>query len=263
MIKTHSHKMIFAQDNTPQNKTEESLITVCISLYNYESQIVETLQSVSEQTQAIIDLVVVEDCSTDASLPVAVRWLQAHSIRFNQIRLLQHTENKGLSAARNTAIAASTTPYVFILDADNLLYPRCITRCVEALDADSQASVAYPIIEKFGEEQALISNVVWNPERFKRENCVDAMSLIRKDALVAVGGYSELKAVGKLGWEDYDLWCKFIDQDFYGVPVPEILARYRTHSTSMLNSISNRKENIARLQQEMMQLHPWLDLSVT
>ena len=91
---------------------------------------------------------------------------------------------------------------------------------------------------------------------------VDAMSLIRKESLVAVGGYSELKAVGKLGWEDYELWCKFIDQDLYGVPVPEILARYRTHHTSMLNSVSNQKENIDQLHQELMSLHPWLDLPV-
>ena len=115
--------MIFAQD-----EIQSSPVTVCISLYNYENHIVETLESVSAQTHSVIDLVVVEDCSPDGSLEVALRWLQEHSLRFNAIRLLQHTENRGLSAARNTAIAASVTPYVFILAADHLLFPRCIAR---------------------------------------------------------------------------------------------------------------------------------------
>jgi len=258
MLKTHPHRSLFSQAGI-----SPSLVTVCISLYNYQSHIVETLQSVFDQTQLPLDLVVVEDCSTDDSLLVAKAWMQQNAERFGAVCLLQHDENSGLSAARNTAIAASNTPYIFILDADNILYPRCVTRCIEALEADLEAIAAYPIIEKFGEEQALIGNVVWNPERFKRENCIDAMSLLRRDSLIAVGGYSELTAVGKLGWEDYELWCKFIDRGLYAVSVPEILARYRTHKTSMLNSVSNQDDNIRQLHREMMSLHPWLELPVS
>lgn len=261
MIETHARTIIFAK-----NGTLSSQVTVCISLYNYQQHIVETLRSVYAQTHSALDLIVVEDCSTDDSLAIAHRWLTANAQRFNSVYLVQQAQNQGLSAARNTAIEMSVTPYVFILDADNLLYPRCVERCVEALDAaiadNQQAAVAYPIIEKFGEMPALIGNVVWDRDRFKRKNCIDAMSLISRRALMAVGGYSELAAVGKLGWEDYELWCKFIDSGFYGVPVAEILARYRTHKTSMLNSISNQQGNIERLHKEMMQLHPWLDLPI-
>ena len=257
MLKMHSYRVVF--DKASGNRCP---VTVCVSLYNYQHHIVETLQSVYHQTQRSLNLVVVEDCSTDSSLVVAVDWLKAHAQRFESVYLVQHEENRGLSAARNTAVKLSDAPYVFILDADILLYPRCVERCLAALEADRLASVAYPIIEKFGEEQALIGNVVWNLDRFKRENCVDAMSLIRRESLMKVDGYSERSAVGKLGWEDYELWCKFIDHGFYGVPVPEILARYRTHSASMLNSVSNRKENISQLHREMMKLHPWLELPV-
>ena len=255
MMETHAYTAIFSQEGTLPSQ-----ITVCISLYNYQHHIVETLQSVYEQTHQTIDLIVVEDRSTDDSLVTTKRWIEENKQRFNTVCLAQHKQNQGLSAARNTAIGISTTPYLFILDADNLLYPRCVERCLEALEADPQAALAYPIIEKFGEEQALIGNVVWDRDRFKHRNCIDAMSLIRRQSLVEVDGYSELAAVGKLGWEDYELWCKFIDQGFYGVPVPEILARYRTHKTSMLNSISNQQNNIDRLHREMMQLHPWLEL---
>ncbi len=174
MNNSHEYTVIFFQEGILSSQ-----VTVCISLYNYQQHIVETLQSVHKQTQLKLDLVVVEDRSTDDSLAIAKHWLEDNKQRFNTVHLAQHNQNQGLSAARNTAIGISTTPYVFILDADNLLYPRCIERCLEGLEADPQASVAYPIVEKFGEEQALIGNVVWDRDRFKRRNCVDAMSLIR------------------------------------------------------------------------------------
>ena len=256
MLTVSPHQFIFSQvdERTP------SKVTVCISLYNYQNYITETLDSVQQQTQSALDLIVVEDHSPDHSLAFAKDWMLRHAERFNTVHLVQHEQNQGLSAARNTAISLSKTPNVFILDADNLLYPRCIQRCQAALEADLQASVAYPIIEKFGEERGLMGNVVWTRDRFKQRNCIDAMSLIRRQSLVTVGGYSVLNAVGKLGWEDYQLWCKFIDRGFYGVPVPEILARYRTHKISMINSVSNRPDNIEKLHQEMMQHHPWLEL---
>lgn len=254
MMAAYPHRLIFSKA-----ATTVSSVTVCVSLYNYQQHIVETLMSVYHQTQENLNLVIVEDCSTDDSLAIAENWLQAHAHGFNRVCLVQHGENSGLAAARNTAIHISNTPYVFILDADNVLYPRCMERCVEALKTDTQAAVAYPIIEKFGEMQGLIGNVVWNPDQFKRENCIDAMSLIRREALNAVEGYSEMV---DMGWEDYELWCKFIDSGFYGVPVPEILARYRTHAASMLNRVSNQATNRKRLQRDMMARHPWLELSV-
>lgn len=252
MLKEHPNSVLLSKPATQSAK-----VTVCISLYNYQDYIVETLESVKTQTLECFDLIVVEDRSTDDSLIVAGGWLQRHGARFNRVELVRHEQNAGLARARNTAIARIETPYVFILDADNLLYPRCIERCVEALENDPAAAMAYPMIEKFGGEQGVMGNVVWERSRFLKQNCIDAMSLIRRDVLAQVEGYSTMNVSG---WEDYELWCKFFDVDSYGIKVPEILAKYRTHSVSMLNSISNREDNIRQLHREMLELHPWLQL---
>ena len=159
MLQVHPYQFIFSQVGE-----QLSQVTVCISLYSYQDYITETLESVQQQTQLDLDLIVVEDRSTDNSLAVARDWMTRHAKRFNSVHLVQHEQNQGLSAARNTAISISKTPNLFILDADNLLYPRCIERCLAALEADPQASLAYPIIEKFGEEPGLIGNVVWTRE---------------------------------------------------------------------------------------------------
>ena len=255
MIKEHPHTILFSQ-----SATTSAEVTVCISLYNYQQYIVETLESVNSQTLQCLDLIVVDDRSTDNSLALAGEWMQQNAERFNRIKLIRHEQNQGLSITRNTAILQTGTPYIFILDADNLLYPRCLERCLEALTFDPNAAVAYPIIEKFGSEQALMGNVVWERSQFLKQNCIDAMSLIRKSALLQVNGYSFLNAIGPLGWEDYELWCKFIEANLYGISVPELLARYRIHDASMLHSTSNQDDNVRALRQEMQKHHSWLKL---
>ena len=258
MILEHPHSVLL---ETLSDQTSD--VTVCISLYNYEQHIVETLESVKGQTLAPLDLLVVDDCSTDDSLTTAQTWLQTNTETFNKVKLVRHQNNQGLSWARNTAILLAETSFLFMLDADNLLYPRCLQRCLEALFSDPKAAMAYPLIEKFGEDEEIIGNVVWERSQFLRGNCIDAMSLIRRSALLQVGGYSYLEAIGPLGWEDYDLWCKFIDVGLYGIPISEILARYRTHSASMLQSVSNQADNVKCLHREMRKLHPWLELEMT
>ena len=100
-------------------------VTVAISLYNYEQYIIECLESVKSQTISNLDLVIVDDCSIDSSLQLARNWLFKYGDRFNKYMLVHHKSNRGLSSTRNTAFTMARTKYVFVLDADDLLYPRC------------------------------------------------------------------------------------------------------------------------------------------
>jgi glycosyltransferase involved in cell wall biosynthesis len=229
-----------------------SQVTVCISLYNYQDYIIETLESVYRQTLATIDLLIVDDGSVDHSTALAQQWLEQRQARFNAARLIRHVENSGLAAARNTAIDIVETPFVFILDADNHLYPRCVSRCLEVLEA-TDAAFAYPLIEQFDGVQGIIGNLVWSQERLAQQNYIDAMSLVRRSAVLSVGGYTPMR-----GWEDYDLWCKLAEQGQMGILVPEILARYRVHPLSMLRGTTNRNGTIEQVKATMLERHPWM-----
>ncbi|ACK69698.1 glycosyl transferase family 2 [Gloeothece citriformis PCC 7424] len=246
MIQIHPFIKIF-------EKTSDltSQVTVCISLYNYRNYILETLDSVYNQTLDLLDLIVVDDCSKDDSLTVTLSWLEKNSQRFNKAQLVQHQTNNGLAYSRNTAIGLAQTPYVFILDADNLLYPRCIMQGLEALES-SKAAFAYSIIEKFGAMEKIIGNQSWSKEQLAYGNYIDAMALIKKTSLEAVDGYSHIQ----YGWEDYDLWCKFAEKNFYGILVPEILVRYRVHPESMTKTTTQQK--IESISKELKKRHPWL-----
>lgn len=231
------------------------LVTVTISLFNYEKHVPACLDSVAAQTLGPIEILVVDDCSTDASPRVVTHWLEENGPRFTRYRLLHHRRNQGLAHARNTAFAHAAAPLVFVLDADNILYPPCLDRLYAALQT-SEASFAYCYAEAFGEKTGLINLKPWNPNSFSENNHIDAMVLLRKSVWEQVGGYSTDMPV--MGWEDFDLWFKIARAKGWGIQVPEILTRYRVHATSMLNAITNHNGDLlwAHLRTKYPELFP-------
>ena len=69
-------------------------------------------------------------------------------------------------------------------------------------------------------DRALISGVSWQRQTFQQGNVIDAMALIRRQAWRHVGGYSHIPD----GWEDFDFWCKLIEDGWHGVLCPQRLA---------------------------------------
>jgi glycosyltransferase involved in cell wall biosynthesis len=215
---------------------EDSAVTVAVSLYNYRDYVLTCLESAKAQTINDLDLIVVDDCSSDGGKDVVARWLKENNERFGRCTLVRHVENRGLAAARNTAFTRAGTQYVFVCDADNILYPRCLQQLASALDTTG-ASFAYCQLEKFGAMSGLENIHSWNAASLRTGNRIDGMVLLRRSVWDAVGGYSYDMPV--MGWEDFDLWFKIARMKGWGVQVPEILARYRVHMDSMIHSVTN------------------------
>ena len=229
-------------------------VTVAVSLYNYAQFVDACLNSVQAQTHGPLELIVVDDASgDDNSLAVAEAWLAAHAERFERVLLLRHRRNQGPSAARNTAFFNSYGAFVFVLDADNMIYPRAIGRLLEVMQADGEFAAAYSQSELFGAEHRLGPADVWSPERLKRGNYLDVMALVSRRAWEKVAGYSDMDH-----WEDYDFWCKFVEQGLAAAFVPEILCRYRVHGASAVRTANPKV--FAELTVRMLRRHPWLEL---
>ena len=233
----------------------DDLVSVAISLYNYARFLPECLESVAAQLHQNLELIVVDDASDkDNSLSVAMAWLSAHTGRFARTLLLRHRRNQGLAQARNTAFGAAQGQYVFVLDADNALYPRAIGRLLGVARREAFPAV-YSQLEFFGTQSCLGLADLWDSERLRYGNYVDAMALVSKRAWRNAGGYTHLDG----GWEDYDFWCTFVGQGLSAAYVPEILCRYRVHGESMLHT-----QHLLYAEQLGVQLamrHPWLRLA--
>lgn len=108
---------------------ELSLVSVVIVTYNSASTIVETLDSIYEQTYKKIELVISDDCSTDSTLSICEEWIEGHRDRFENVRLLKVEKNTGISANLNRAIREAGGVWIKSLAGDDLLAPNCIDEC--------------------------------------------------------------------------------------------------------------------------------------
>ncbi|SHG35881.1 Glycosyl transferase family 2 [Flavobacterium fluvii] len=91
-----------------------AFFSIIIPLYNKEKYIENALKSILKQTVTDYEIIIVDDGSTDKSREIASKYVS------NKIRIIDHFENKGLSAARNTGIKNAKSNYVTFLDADDL-----------------------------------------------------------------------------------------------------------------------------------------------
>ncbi|MBV2352138.1 glycosyltransferase [Synechococcus sp. HK05] len=234
---------------------------VCISLHNYGSRICNALESVlAQQACASIELIVVDDASTDDGVDVALDWMQRHQHSFARCLLLQHLDHGGLAAARNTSFSAATSSWCFVLDADNTLEPLALAHCgALATNAHEQCGVVHSLIRVVAEQgsddqRSLVSYLPWQKELFRRGNYIDAMALVRRDAWRAVGGYVHSVE----GWEDFDFWCLLVEAGWHGVLCPEVLATYTSHIRSMTQRITVK--GLYRASRFLQSRHPWLNL---
>ncbi len=241
------------------DRLRPSRVTVVVPVHDYAHLVVEALDSVRDQTMADLDLIVVDDASSDDSLEVVRRWLDEHSSRFHRMLLVSHSTNGGVACARNLGFELADTPWVLPLDADNQLLPTCCDRLLDAIESTG-AAFAYPRLLHFGESSELLTtdqvrnHLPYSAQRLVVSNYIDALTLVRTDAWRAAGGYR----LGLLGWEDYDMWCRLAELGLAGIEVTEDLARYRVHETSMLHSVTRHHDEAVRA--AITEQHPWLRL---
>lgn len=98
-------------------------ISVIVPVYNVENYLEACIQSIWAQDFHDFELILVEDASTDGSLELCRRLRDASG---GMLRLLEHPGNRGLSAARNTGIAAATGKYITFVDSDDMLCPNAL-----------------------------------------------------------------------------------------------------------------------------------------
>jgi len=236
---------------------ERPRVSVLLTVYNHAELVGAAIRSIALGELRDVELVAVDDGSLDESAE-AVRqacaeapWLSA--------KLVRRSANSGLPAvSRNLAFEHARGELLFVLDADNIALPHGPEKLLAALDEDPEAGFAYGIIEKFDSRGSigLVSWLDWEAERLRYGNYIDAMALIRRSALEAVGGYPTQVVLA--GWEDFALWLAMAEHGIRGVRLPDFVGRYRVSQTSMLSvmNIDQSSAWTALLRNYPKTLHP-------
>ena len=233
-----------AQRQPSQDSPPEPRIAVIIPCFNDGPLITETLDSIREPEP--IDVVVVDDHSTDAATSDLYPHLEARGYR-----VLRHARNCGQGVARNTGLASTTAPYVFNLDADDLLLPGVLTAMAALLDAHPDASVCYGDYEEFGAREGVRRTApMLDPYRAAYVNKWPGLAMFRRATLVAVGGWPTTR-----GHEDWGLWMTLAERGDKALHTGGVVFRYRV---SMERSFARHRQDHVAVYRDLKQRHPEL-----
>jgi GT2 family glycosyltransferase len=208
-------------------------VSVVIPCYNSAAFLGECLRSVLAQDFAAWEAIVVDDCSTaDDPAPMV------EDFRDARIRILRHSANRGLGAARNTGFEAAKADRVLPLDADDLLAPSFLRRLVSLLDSDPALDCAFTDFELFGAKSGVRAMRVEPLGVLTRYQWLPGAGVLLKRALwERAGKYSEERIL-RLGNEDWDFWLRAARGGFRATHVAEPLYLYRQHAQSMSQGLS-------------------------
>lgn len=220
----------------------QPLVSVICTCYNHEKYIRAALESVAGQTYAPVELVVIDNASTDASLHRIEAFCDEHP----GVRIVRNADNKGLCRAFNQGLGMTTGKYVIDLSGDDLLLPERIARQVaffESMPEDygvvfSNAQYLNPEgvplhfhypVDLNGRTTAMVpSGDVYREILEKYFICTPTM-MMRRTVLVTLGGYDEA-----LTYEDFDFWVRSAVICRYGYQ-DEVLTQKRLLPDSLSN----------------------------
>lgn len=195
------------------------LVTCIVPVFNGERYLRETLDSVFGQTHSNMEVIVVDDGSTDASAEIASADPRVQCLR---------QANAGHAAARNRGLSSATGEYVSFVDADDLWHREKIARQLERLEARADLDVVFTWLENFWSPDA-------DPAARPAESAFQPVPgytsvtmLARRDVFHRVGEFDVSLAHGN----DRDWFCRAVEQGVVLEMMTEVLVRRRLHASN-------------------------------
>ncbi len=220
--------------------TENPLVSVLMPAYNQAEYVSEAIESLLTQTYTNWELAIVDDGSPDNVAEVVKKYTDSDPrIKF------YHTENGGVSAARNYAAAQTSGELILPLDADDTFDPEYMELCVKIFREDPSVKVVYCNWQMFGDRtdssplgyngyaDLLTSNTIFSAAMYHRED------------FNRIGGYDTQIP---FGFEDWDFWISLLDPDSEVYQIPRKLFNYRIKDASRSSDVN--VENNQRITRE-------------
>lgn len=248
----------------------EPLVSIVALNYNNYDYVLDTLESISNQTYRSIELIIVDDFSTDNGLRLIEEWLPKCSL---PVRVIKHEKNLGVCSVCNSGLSYANGKYIAMLATDDVLYPDRIKRQVELLEeSSSDVCGIYSDMTIINEKGAItgdsffsliqadkdVLNELFDMEPIGRiaflikKNVFPAPSMMyKKEYIVKVGGWDE-----KLFFEDLDMNLRLTRAGYKFLWSEEKLVQYRYTQVSM-----SRKPSLRFLESHLAAINKYRHLS--
>lgn len=228
------------------------LISVVLPVFNGEGTVRETIQCVLDQTLQDLELIVVNDGSTDRTAELL------DQIQDPRVKVFSF-KNAGLSASRNRGLALANGDYISFIDADDLWAPQKLASQAALMEQSDQTAVVYSwtdFINGAGEFLHAGTHARSSGNLYKQlfiANFLESGSnvMIRREALVAVGGFDESLTAA----EDWDCFLKLARHHSFAV-VPEVHVFYRQPAASMSSNFLRQEKECLRVINRALQATP-------
>ncbi|WP_066459824.1 glycosyltransferase [Castellaniella caeni] len=230
------------------------LVSVCIASYNHQDYIEECIESVLNQTYENVEIIVIDDVSTDDSYALVLDLFKRFADR---IRCERNPKNLGVSLTSNRALSLARGQYVALLGSDDRMCADRIARQVQFLESRQEVVACFTavrVIDAHGETQAALDAVadmfaqpIYNlRKQLFSGNFLNAPSaMVRADVFRQIGWFSPFL----LYTQDYDAWLRLLDHgEIHRIDEP--LTEYRVHGTNL--SFSQQDEaKISKMRLEL------------
>lgn len=211
---------------------QDKLVSIILPVYNGEKYLEESINSVLNQTYKNIELIIVNDNSSDLTLSIANNFKQ----KDNRVKVITNKTNLKLPMSLNAGFAQANGDYYTWTSDDNFYDLNAIEKMVSHLESNPHDAMVCADFRKLNEETNKIEvlNLNVSPQNMINSNCVGACFLYRKSVANLVGEYNKNKFLV----EDYDYWLRIMLKGDIG-HISETLYTYRIHNTSLTGTRMN------------------------
>ena len=228
----------------------EPLVSIAVASYNNEKYILETLESINDQTYNSIELIIIDDCSKDNSREIIKNWLPLSKF---PTKVIFNEENVGVTKVCNIILNAcdKNSQFLCLIGSDDLFFNDRVARQVEVLKGSAENVAATfgdaEIINDKGETKInshfkmMGRDIGYHQSLFSNTNYTvilqELIYLNRIPAVTVMYKISILKSLG--GWdeslfvEDLYMNLKIIKNQYFFVPTSDLVSKYRMHSNSI------------------------------
>lgn len=214
------------------------LISVVIPCYNYDKYVEEAIRSVLNQTYKNIELIVINDGSTDNSNSVIRKLKEKYTFHYHS------QSNKGIISTRNKGVDLAKGEYIIQLDADDALPNNYVSTLVSAaFQEKEQSDIYYTPALDYKTGKKIIDPPEYSLEILKHHNYIHASSMVRAKTIKK---YTYDQYLNDKGLEDWDMFLGMCLDGATGLCIKEVSLKYRQHL-----DIKSRNEKIRNNDEEL------------